>query len=455
MGLISFALLPRLYIALSFGVTPVWDGYYYDIGAKRIAGGFGYSDELIEGGYPVWHPWSHYPVGYSVFLAFFYRFIGTFPWMGPVVNACVGAACPLFTWLLGRHALSEKRARFAALLVALHPGLILYSATFMTELLTTLLILLSFWLLVRARHSLWSFVGASLIIGIASFVRPQTFLCTPFLALAVPGGWSRMRWWRPFGYGLLGAVLALIPTLPWTLRNCHVLDQCTWISTNGGWNLAIGAFHRATGRFEALHASDGCSTTLGPVQQDRCWLHYGLAHIQAEPLRWLALIPRKLHYTFDYETFAVEYLAQANPERWTERDRKLGWYALTWFHDALVCMAVVAMIRLGWSAAKPLQAGIWIGVGALSVTVATWLQKEVAVWPLVVLISLLPWLRTSSTSSWPLPFQLSFVWIALTAMTHIIFFGEDRYHIVITPMLCIFAACYVFRSDKKPLSWLT
>ncbi|MEI9947401.1 MAG: hypothetical protein WDO74_00015 [Pseudomonadota bacterium] len=30
--------------------------------------------------------------------------------------------------------------------------------------------------------------------------------------------------------------------------------------------------------------------------------------------------------------------------------------------------------------------------------------------------------------------------LAVTALTHVIFFGEDRYHLVVTPLLCILAA---------------
>jgi len=30
--------------------------------------------------------------------------------------------------------------------------------------------------------------------------------------------------------------------------------------------------------------------------------------------------------------------------------------------------------------------------------------------------------------------------LAATALTHVVFFGEDRYHLVVTPLLCILAA---------------
>ncbi|MEI9937809.1 MAG: hypothetical protein WDO69_11375 [Pseudomonadota bacterium] len=33
--------------------------------------------------------------------------------------------------------------------------------------------------------------------------------------------------------------------------------------------------------------------------------------------------------------------------------------------------------------------------------------------------------------------------LAITALTHVLFFGEDRYHLVVTPLLCILAAAAV------------
>ena len=81
------ALLPRLYVALAWAGEPVWDGHYYDFGARRIAEGFGYSDDLSVAGQLVWHPWCHYPVGYSAFLGLFYWVFGSGPRVAAVVNA--------------------------------------------------------------------------------------------------------------------------------------------------------------------------------------------------------------------------------------------------------------------------------------------------------------------------------------------------------------------------------
>ena len=77
------------------------------------------------------------------------------------------------------------------------------------------------------------------------------------------------------------------------------MDGCALVSTNAGWNLAIGAFPRATGRFETLKSSDGCREVTGQVQQDRCWLDYGIANIAPLAtlpyLGWVTLYDNTLH----------------------------------------------------------------------------------------------------------------------------------------------------------------
>ena len=52
-ALFVVALLPRLYVAIAWAREPVWDGHYYDFGARRIAEGFGYSDDVIPKRFPL------------------------------------------------------------------------------------------------------------------------------------------------------------------------------------------------------------------------------------------------------------------------------------------------------------------------------------------------------------------------------------------------------------------
>src|SRR3954468_10039239 len=127
------ALLPRLYVAIAWAREPVWDGHYYDFGARRIAAGLGYSDDIVIDGHAVWHPWCHYPVGYSGFLGLVYRVFGGGPHVATVANAVAGALLVALVHRLARYAPTPWRARIAALLTAASPGLVVYSALLMAE----------------------------------------------------------------------------------------------------------------------------------------------------------------------------------------------------------------------------------------------------------------------------------------------------------------------------------
>lgn len=439
------ALLPRLYVALAWSGEPVWDGHYYDFGARRIAEGFGYSDDLSVAGQLVWHPWCHYPVGYSAFLGFFYWVFGSGPRVAAVVNASVGALLAVVTWLLARHGISPKRALTAGLLVALHPGLIVYAALVMSEPLACLLTLAAFYVAVRdARPARGVMLGA-LMLGLAALVRPQALLCAPFLGMI---GATSAR--QLFTGAILASVLALLPVLPWTARNCRRMDGCALVSTNAGWNLAIGAFPRATGRFETLHSSDGCREVTGQVQQDRCWLAYGVSEIEAHPSHWLRLIPAKLSYTFDHESFPIEYLREARPGMWPEPRRVAAREVLTFFHRMIVAASVCGCLALGLRGRNKnrLSQGILAAVAALLVYVA-WASGTPTFWPLVLFVSIVPWLPLPGRPPWNPALLLPISLLATTVVTHAVFFGEDRYHVVTSPVLCLLVAAALRGPQKR------
>ncbi len=438
------ALVPRLWVALAWAGEPVWDGHYYDFGARRIAQGLGYSDDINVAGQLVWHPWCHYPVGYSAMLAGFYRLFGASHAVAAVANSLVGAALAVVTWSLARHALSSTRARAAGLIVALHPGLVLYAALLMSEPLAALLTLLAFWVTVGARDPRRGIVLGALVLGVAALVRPQALLCAPFLALVLTRAATAdgKTPWKTVSLGaLVACAVALVPVLPWTARNCRVMDGCALVSTNAGWNLAIGAFPRATGRFETLRSSDGCREVTGQVQQDRCWLHYGLDQIRQRPGHWLALIPAKLGFTFDHESFEVEYLHEARPEAWPE-PRRAGTRGLTTLaHRLLLAAAALGCVAFP-SSRRPrgamvqgallVQAGVLVAV-AFAVDVPTF-------WPVAVFIATAPWLPVPGRPDVPPALLMGVALLATTVLTHAVFFGEDRYHVVVIPVLAMLAA---------------
>jgi 4-amino-4-deoxy-L-arabinose transferase-like glycosyltransferase len=437
------ALLPRLYVAVAWAREPVWDGHYYDFGARRIAAGLGYSDDVVVAGASVWHPWCHYPVGYSGLLAGVYRVFGDGPRVATVVNALVGALLVVLAHRVARHLLPTWRARLAALLCALAPALVLYSALVMTELVSSLGMLLALWLALRWRDRrpvLGALLGG-LALGLTTLVHPPSILLAPALGLvAAPRGGLRSSLRTIVARGSIATAVAVAVVAPWTLRNCRVMDGCAFVSTNAGWNLAIGALPRATGRFETLRASDGCEVVTGQVQQDRCWAKVGLRAIASDPARWLALAPKKLDQSFNHESFAVEYLGQADPGAWPSerRARWRGWLSAA--HRVLLSAAVFAFVGRAVREARAAAIEIALAAGAAGLVAYAWLEDGSPFWPLALAIPALAALpRPGAPPRGPVAAFIAWAFAAF-ALVHVVFFGEDRYHVPLVPLLCLMAA---------------
>lgn len=436
-GVFVVALLPRLYAAIAWAREPVWDGHYYDIGARSIAAGLGYVGQ--SGG-----PWCHYPVGYSGLLGGAYAIFGAGRFTGPVLNALLGALLAAVTFRLARHATNERRALIAGLLVACYPGLIAYTPLLMTEPAAALAIVAGAWMAAARGHRPAGMMAAAVLLGLGVLIRPQSLLCAPLLALLPSGALDGLRvrsaapartsWEALAKAALLATGIAIAVVLPWTARNCVVMDGCAFVSTNGGWNLAIGSFPRATGRFAGLHGSDGCKIVTGQVQQDRCWMHLGLDWIAGDPTRWVGLVDDKLGYTFDHESFPIGYLGEADPEAWPEGRKKLGRGVLSWSYRALLTVATFAVFPAPTRRAPSTLLGA-LGVGLLAFHATA--TPTHPFWPLALLLPLVALVRWRSLSA---PVLFAAGTIGSVALTHAVFFGEDRYHMVVTPLLALLAA---------------
>jgi hypothetical protein len=345
------------------------------------------------------------------------------------------------------------------MLCAIHPALILYSALVMTELLSGFLPMLALWLALRDRdrHPVRGAVLSGATMGLATLVGPQAIVLAPAMGLALVRLAPRLEACKAvFVRGAIATAVALAVVAPWTLRNCKVMDGCAFVSTNGGWNLAIGAFARATGRFETLRASDGCEVVTGQVQQDRCWARHGWDAIRNDPKRWLGLAPKKLDNSFNHESFAIEYIKTGNPSAWPE-PRRTWWRArLTTFHRLLMSVAAFGLVgvmsrrsilqirqapvamRNRALVAIAIEGGLWVITAAL--VIYAWRNDAFEFWPLALWMPIVGFLpRPGAPQRGAV--GLFVAWYLLTFnLVHVVFFGEDRYHIPLVPLLCILCA---------------
>jgi hypothetical protein len=113
------------------------------------------------------------------------------------------------------------------------------------------------------------------------------------------------------------------------------------------------------------------------------------------------------------------------------------------FHHLLVltaaCAAVSRLERRSWrrSRAWAQAALLALLVGFSAYALA---QPERPMYWIAALLPVLGLLRLPGSP--PLGAGLAYLYgtIAVTSLTHMIFFGDDRYHLAISPMLCLLAA---------------
>jgi len=409
---------------------PADDGSFYHAVAIRIARGAGYTWAWPDG--VVTHA-AHYPVGYPALLGAFYAILGATPLSAMLVNALFGALLVVGIHTCALRFGSPRRARLAALIVALHPTLILYTAAVMTEAVaaSVLVLLASFAFFVRdtARGWPWRLVlglfGALLVL-----IRPQLLPMVPLLgavAVAVPSEVSGLRAWAP---RLVGSAQVLLVTLaccaPWTLRNCAKMDGCVFVSANGGWNLLIGTLPEGRGSFTPIvgpTVPPACREVFGEAGKDRCFGHAGADRIRSAPAAWLALAPQKLGQLFNHNAVASSYLQTSNPALVTDSVRMAISTVETLYSRLLLLGACVGVLRVASGA---------LGRGFSLLAAAFTLSP----WGYLAQLSLLGGLLAERPGLGRRPLVLlAASLLGMCVVTHIVFFGAPRYALVWSPWL--------------------
>ena len=431
------ALLARLaVVAWAAGRFPaVQDGHYYDVLARRLAAGQGYTWLWPDGAVTYA---AHYPVGYPAMLALAYAVVGASTGVAMTVNALVGAAAAYGAHrIVDGEGVSRWRPLAAGLAVALHPALVPYTAAVMTEGVTAALLVVAAALASRARSAerWWPWlVGLGVAMGLATLVRPQSLVLAPVLgALAVPAsGTARTRLAR--AAAVLG--MALVCVAPWTARNCARMNLCALVSVNGGWNLLIGVETR-TGSWEPIDVPPVCATVWVEAGKDACFERAARRDLAAAPTAWLARAPGKVAVTLDYFGAAPWYLHASDGEAFGEDAKVRLAMVETVACRLLLLGALFAVARM----AGPRVIARWVvaGAGAIaSVTEYGWLGYVALALALVIL-------GRRVIASAPVVLPATAAVVLATALVHAAFFGAGRYGLVVAPFVA--ALAFVGRSS--------
>ncbi|HUU82048.1 MAG TPA: glycosyltransferase family 39 protein [Phycisphaerae bacterium] len=187
------------------------------------------------------YPGAYQPPAYVVFLAAVMGVTGRSILAVKAAQVLLSTFTVLIVYAIGRSWFDRRRGLIAAWICALYPNLIAFSHYLWTETFFIFLLLLSVWVLTRAKRvpGLRSFLVAGVILGLAALTRSSVLYFAPVLMVWLVVTYRAQ--WRPALAGAIAmAVMMAVTILPWTIRNYRLYNAVVLIDTNGPFNLWRG-----------------------------------------------------------------------------------------------------------------------------------------------------------------------------------------------------------------------
>ncbi|HSL28228.1 MAG TPA: glycosyltransferase family 39 protein [Anaerolineales bacterium] len=202
---------------------------------------------------------------------------------------------------------TDRAARLAAWVVACYPMLLVYPLGLGTENPFFVLLLTSFFFLLRAseQSNPAHFLLAGLFLGLTTLTRS---VILPFAGLAILWAWFVLKNKR--GAVLLG-VASVLTVAPWMIRNSLLHQKLTGIETSMGYNLYLGYHPQGNGSF-VFGPSLDLLPILDDAERDRIGTEKALEFIRAQPQRVIPLAIKRLGFFFGLEKRVLIYFYSNN-----------------------------------------------------------------------------------------------------------------------------------------------
>ena len=405
--IVLLALVLRLAWSFYADVDPryVWrfDMTLYDHEAVQLAAGNGYLDQ--SGG-----PSAHWPPGYPMTLAPLYYLFDNNTLSAPMLNVVLGGATVLLLYLLGSRLFNRRVGLTAALLLALFPNQVFFSSLTLTETLFTtilvlILVLVVYLMLGQRAPRLWQVGLIGALIGYAALVRGEGLLLIAFILPALLLRWR--SWRRVLTYAAVLLVGMAVIIAPWTVRNVVRMKSLILISTSGAETLWIGHHAGAGGRITGFDVGFRYEPLTNPereVKINEVALDEALTFMKHHPGEDLKLIPSKLFFLYKDDGSSMHWVQLEEFTIPPQAGAFFGGLASVYYWVALLVAAVGA--RAWFSLREPGKALL---VGA------------VVYWTLIF---------------------------------GVVFFGDNRFHFPIIPILSLWAAAsLVMMGDRLRKRW--
>lgn len=206
---------------------------------------------------------------------------------------------------------ARRAGLMAGALMAVHPGLIVYSSAKAHDLtFDALFFTLALWMFWRLheRPTIARAIAAGVVVGIGAHSRGTTVVFLPISVLWMLWLHRRDDWRRYAMRGVIAAVCAVAVITPWATRNIRIHHAFVWMLTTDGESLWDGNNPRATGHsyaspdlivLDTLPPADYKAMRSQPneLAQSRWFTDQAIAFITAHPAQAAKLFVIKF-YTF-------------------------------------------------------------------------------------------------------------------------------------------------------------
>lgn len=330
-GLFFGCLALRIAGILLFSQEPYGDPAGHEAAAWSVSQGDGY----IRVRHGIAAPDPHWPPGYVYIAAGFYYLFGRSWMMLSVVNCLIDSVTCVLVYHLARRIFGPVAALSAGILYAFNPILIVNTQQIIYAPLFALMICVLTLLITRRR---W-LVGV--LYGLASLVKP-IFLVGPVLSAAQDVMERRPPRKVAIRFMIVTALLC-VAIAPWTVRNYVVFDRFLPVSANGGWVLWWGNNENSLGGMQKWSSDQMNAYGADLIDLDRRLGRESFEWIAENPVRFLALIPRKQARTWGTESASLPKLEHISATlRFVTRS------IVQLFYVAIALLAAMTLISRRW-----------------------------------------------------------------------------------------------------------
>src|SRR5688572_18582636 len=202
---------------------------------------------------------------------------------------------------------NEQAARISAWIVACYPMLLVYPLGLGTENPFFILLLISFFFLLRSKEQPRSIndLLAGFFLALTALTRS---VILPFAGLAILWMWFFLGQKRGT---ILTAIVFMLTISPWVIRNSLLHHKLTGIETSMGYNLYLGYHPQGNGSF-LFGPSLDLLVILDDAERDRIGTQKATEFIRAQPERIIPLAVNRLGFFFGLEKRVLMYFYSNN-----------------------------------------------------------------------------------------------------------------------------------------------